>query len=128
MKRNRLRLATSAARTPGAGVFVCCAMLCLVSCIPREPINIKSHDPSLKIPAIKQEVAKKDTADVGQMVKDLDSDDPAVRFYSVEGLRRLTGDTFGYHYYDDEDVRRPAVKRWQEWLQNRGAEVSSSSH
>lgn len=51
------------------------------------------------------------------MVKDLDSDDPAVRFYAIGGLKRLTGQTFGYHYYEDEQQRRPALEKWKAWLQ-----------
>jgi hypothetical protein len=50
------------------------------------------------------------------MVEDLSSDDAAVRMFAIGGLRRLTGETFGYNYYDDEDAREPAVKKWQEWL------------
>ena len=41
---------------------------------------------------------------------------PAIRFYAIESLYRITGKTFDYHYYDDENERRPAVKRWQKWM------------
>src|SRR6476646_2672932 len=115
MKRHRFCLATWAARTPGVRAVLPCAAACLAVTMlagcspPRDPISVKSNDPTLKIPAIKQDVRARNTSDVPQMVKDLESDDPAVRFYSIEGLRRLTGDTFGYHYYDDEAERRPAV-------------------
>jgi hypothetical protein len=51
-----------------------------------------------------------------QMVSDLDSDDPAVRFYAIEGLERLTGQTMGYVYYEDREARRPAVMKWRKWL------------
>jgi hypothetical protein len=121
MKRNQFRLATWSARTLGVGAVMPCAVLFITACSPpRDPISVKSSDPTLKIPAIKQDVRERNTTDVAQMVKDLDSDDPAVRFYSIEGLRRLTGDTFGYHYYDDDAQRRPAVMRWEEWMKNRG--------
>jgi hypothetical protein len=90
--------------------------LALVGCFAREPIDIKSQDPGVKIPAIKQAVRQNDLSASKQLVKDLDSDDPAVRFYAICALQRLTGEGFGYTYYDDEDARKPAVKRWQAWL------------
>jgi hypothetical protein len=80
-----------------------------------EKPDINSPDASLKIPAIKSAVARKDMSVIGGLIKDLESDDPAVRFYAVQGLRRLTGETFGYEYFADADVRRPALVQWQEW-------------
>jgi hypothetical protein len=81
------------------------------------PRTVNNPDPSAKIPAIETAVAAKDYSSVAQMVKDLDSDDPAVRFYAINGLRRLTGQTFGYQYYCDEIQRRPALEKWRVWLQ-----------
>ena len=77
---------------------------------------IGSRDPSEKIPGIVQAVRKRDLPKARYMVKALSSDDPAVRMFAIGGLERLTGETFGYNYYDDEDAREPAVKRWQQWL------------
>src|SRR4051812_26849156 len=83
---------------------------------PREARLVANPDASGKIPAIKIAVEHKDLAATKQMVKDLDSDDPAVRFYAIEGLERLTGQTFDYHYYADEEQRKPAISRWNQWL------------
>jgi hypothetical protein len=94
------------------------APLALVGCFSREPINIASRDPAAKIPAIKQAVAAKDQSAIRQLVKDLESDDPAVRFFAIGGLHRLTGESFGYLYYEDDDARKPAVQRWQTWLRS----------
>jgi hypothetical protein len=77
---------------------------------------IRSADPSEKIPGIVRAVRKRDLPKARHMVKDLSSDDPAVRMFAIGGLRRLTGETFGYNYYDHEEVREPAEKKWQEWL------------
>ncbi|CAN5551121.1 hypothetical protein BH10PLA1_BH10PLA1_10470 [soil metagenome] len=96
---------------------------CLVGCVaPREKAILTDDIAINKIPAISIAVQKKDLHAAKQMVKDLDSEDPAVRFYSIQGLRRLTGQTFDYVYYDDAMARQPSVKRWQEWLatQNTG--------
>ncbi len=27
----------------------------------------------------------------------------------------MTGQTFGYHYYEDETEREPAVEKWNQW-------------
>jgi hypothetical protein len=83
---------------------------------PRAPRELTNPDLLGKIPAIKDSVDRRDMAAVRHMVKDLESDDPAVRFYAIQGLQRLTGETFGYQYYRDEDARRPALAEWQAWL------------
>ena len=77
---------------------------------------IGSNDPSEKIPGIVAAVRRKDLPKARHMVKGLSSDDAAVRMFAIGGLRRLTGETFGYNYYDDEDAREPAVTKWKQWL------------
>jgi hypothetical protein len=78
---------------------------------------VTNPDLSGKVPAIKESVAEKDMSVVAQLVRDLDNDDPAVRFYAIQGLQRLTGQTFDYRYFDDETARRPAVEKWKAWLE-----------
>lgn len=46
------------------------------------------------------------------LIRNLDSDDPAVRLLSIEALEELTGETFGYRHFDPEWLRAPAVARW----------------
>ncbi len=88
----------------------------LVGCTaPREPRVITDPDPAGKIPAIVAAVQNKDLRAAKQMVTDLDSDDAAVRFYAIQGLERLSGQTFGYNYYDDAPARKPSLERWQTW-------------
>lgn len=88
--------------------------------------NLNDPDPASKIPAIKQKVREKDLTSAEQLVKDLGNDDPAVRFYAIEGLRRLTGETFDYHYYQDEEQRKPAVEKWQQWLASQKGTIKPS--
>ena len=83
---------------------------------PRGPIEVTNPDPSGKIPAMKKAVREHDRTVVRQLVKDLDSDDPAVRLFAIQALQKLTGQRYGYDYYADEVQRRPALERWQEWL------------
>src|SRR4051794_10554167 len=87
-------------------VLVSLALAALVSaagCGPPPDKSLANSDPSGKIPAIKKAVRAHDLRAAPQLVKDLESDDAAVRMYSIEALRRLTGQEFGYRYYDDED-------------------------
>jgi hypothetical protein len=90
-------------------------------CFSPEKPSLASNDPALKIPAMKEVAREHDenAKTLHQLVKDLDSDDPAVRFYAINTLKELTGNTFDYRYYDDEIERVPALKRWNEWLAQR---------
>ena len=83
---------------------------------PRGPLVVTDPDPSVKIPAIKKAARRHDRGAVRQLVADLESDDPAVRFYAIHGLEEITGERFGYDYYADDARRDPAVRRWKEWL------------
>jgi hypothetical protein len=91
---------------------------------PRGPLVVTDPDPSVKIPAIKKATWKHDRGAVRQLVTDLDSDDPAVRFYAITGLQRITGNRFGYDYYADETQRQAALDRWQNWLEGKDVQVA----
>ncbi len=86
---------------------------------PRGPVSINSDDPDLKIQAIQRDACRKNTRDIPKMVADLSDEDPAIRFYAIQALRRLTNDDFGYRFYLDEDQRQIATARWQAWLKSR---------
>ncbi|MBV8781102.1 MAG: hypothetical protein JO353_06865 [Phycisphaerae bacterium] len=91
----------------------------IVGCAaPRPDYSVRAHDPTEIIPAIRIAVRARDQSVVPDLIKNLDSDDPAVRFYSNDGLKKLTGQDFGYLYYADDLVREPAVRKWQAWLAN----------
>lgn len=92
----------------------CAGVAC--GCFPRERQHIGAVDPTSNIPAIQEAAREKDYKAIPQLVRQLDNDDPAVRFYAIEALQQLTGQTLGYQFYDDAAERRPAVRRWQQWL------------
>jgi hypothetical protein len=94
------------------------AVLCgsVTSCIGRDPPSISSNDPGRLIPAIEIGVKAKDRHIIPYLISDLESDDAAVRMYSIDGLRRMTGQDFGFVYYADVDARKPAVDRWKLYL------------
>jgi hypothetical protein len=104
----RFTLGAATMAAAGVGASGCTA--------PSGPRTVGDPDPGVKIPAIKTAVDRHDLSAARQLVADLQNDDPAVRFYAISGLYRLTGQNFGYVYYDDEATRLPAVRRWQKWL------------
>ena len=98
----------------------------LLGCGSSVPPDLKDSDPTVRIPAIHKSVRNRNQADEGRMVKDLNSEDPAVRFYAIEGLYRLTGQTLGYRYYDNEAQRQMAIRKWEQWLATRRSANSSA--
>jgi hypothetical protein len=78
--------------------------------------DVANPDPSGKIPAIELAADSHNWRAVPQMITDLDNNDSAIRLFAIEGLRRITGQTFGYRFYDDESQRQPAIARWKQWL------------
>jgi hypothetical protein len=102
--------------------FVC---LSISGCFRREPIHIDSPDPAGRIPAMKLAAERSDRQVLDRLVDDLDSDDPAIRFYAIESLRRISGQTLGYRYFDDERGRAPAIARWRDFLRTDSNGVST---
>ena len=103
----------------GCGAGLALGVVLMGCAAPRPELKVSDPDPTIKIPAIKEAVQKKRTGEIDQMVKDLESDDPAVRFYAINGLERLTGHRFGYEYYATPRQRAVAVDRWKRWLNGR---------
>jgi hypothetical protein len=99
-----------------ARLAIACAVLCVGCRPPRGQVSITSEDPDLQIRAIHQDVQDCDTRDLAGMVAGLQSDDPAIRFYCIQGLQKLTHGDLGYRYYASDEQRAPAVKLWQAWL------------
>ena len=98
-------------RCMAAAVWLC--PLC--GCFPHETRRIGAVDPQASIPAIQNAAHQKDYKAVPELVAQLESDDAAVRFYAIEALQRITGQTLGYHYYDDLDRRKRSILRWRHW-------------
>jgi hypothetical protein len=107
-------------------VGVVAAIICggllgaVVGCTaPRPKPNIADADPSVSIPGIKIAAERNDVSAAPALVKQLDSDDPAIRFYAIGALTKFTaGEKFGYEYYYDEEQRKPSLAKWQQWLKS----------
>lgn len=108
-------------RWPGA--ILCRSLLAAllasaISCGGPTPMaNVYSEDTGEAITGMKAAVRNQDRSVIPELIKDLESDDPAVRFYAIEALQKLTAQDLGYEYFQDENARRPAVERWKKWLE-----------
>jgi len=97
------------------------AMASAISCgSPAPKPNVFSEDTGEAITGMKRAVREQDRSVVPELIKDLESDDPAIRFYAIEALQKLTNQDLGYEYFQDEDARKPAVERWKKWLEAGG--------
>lgn len=94
-------------------------LMMLFSCGPAaRDGGFNSANPAAKMYAIEYAACNGDRSAIGHIIEQLDSDDPAVRCLAIAGLKRLTGQTYGYHDYDSRDQRRQAIDRWVQALQS----------
>ncbi|MHC4414531.1 MAG: HEAT repeat domain-containing protein [Planctomycetota bacterium] len=92
---------------------IAAAAALLGSCAPAATEGgFDSANPAAKLYAIEQAARAGDSSAAARIVEQLDSDDPAVRMLAIAALERLTGETYGYRYYDPPYLRRAAVERW----------------
>jgi hypothetical protein len=82
--------------------------------------DLESPNPAVRIMAIKWAGDNKVSSAVPQLVDLLQDEDGSVRFYAIEGLRRITGTDNGYDYKADPQQRAAAVERWREFLKSNG--------
>lgn len=87
----------------------------LPGCGPSMPRGFDSPEPAVRIDAVVSAAAKGDRRAARDLIRVLDSDDPAARMLAIRALERITGETNGYDYAAPESQRREAVRRWQEW-------------
>lgn len=87
---------------------------------PAGPRTVASEDLNIKVQAIRIAADGKDLTAAPQLVKDLESDDAALRMYAIKALQEMSGQDFGYVYYADIEKRRPAVGKWRDWLRQQG--------
>ena len=104
--------------------FLClCAVFCLTGC---EQIQTDSYrdfaddDPAARLAAITRAGRTRDKQAVPYLVDRLTDSEPDVRFFAIIALRKITGRTFGYRYYQPRQARAEAVLKWRQWLKQRG--------
>jgi len=99
------------------GIMILAGML-ISGCYTPEPKSLSSDSPPSAIPAIKEAAEKNDRAAIPRLIQDLDNNDSAIRFAAINALRKMTGQDFGYRYYDDEFTRRTAIESWRQWMKD----------
>lgn len=66
-----------------------------------------------------------DQTSIPKLIRSLESDDPAVRFFAIGSLERVTGQRLGYDPFGDEPERTVAVERWHAWYESSGKDVTA---
>lgn len=99
------------------------ATVTLTGCAPRASEGqLDSPNPASRLYAIRRAGAERDWNAVPALVEQLDSDDPAVRVFSIQALERITGRPRGeYDPYAPLLQRQAAIDTWRraclEWKQ-----------
>lgn len=87
--------------------------------------DIHADDPAVKIPAIVQADGSREQ--LAALVDALEHDDPAVRLFAIESLRRITGEDLGYQPYDTPARRDRAVQAWRRQLDENSLSAGNGS-
>ncbi|NUQ52432.1 MAG: hypothetical protein HUU19_07010 [Phycisphaerales bacterium] len=108
-------------------LMACAGLVGLVGAGCSSPARgFASADPGARLDAAVDAAARNDRSSIPELIKLLDSDDPAARLVAINTLHRLTGTTNGYDYAAPEADRRAAVDRWVAWTaEPRNAGASS---
>jgi len=103
------------------------ASLTAAGCSPTFESGFASIDPQERTVAIVDAASAGDQDAIPHLISLLDSDDPAERMLADQSLRQLTGQDFGYHFYDPDWRRAKAARAWSEWWQSQAGQSSSAS-
>ena len=104
-------------------VCACAAVAAITGCdgsASSLAAKLQAEYPSERICGCIAAAERKDMSVLRLLVARLDDPDADVRLFAIGALRRLTGQTLGYRYFDDAQERAGAVRRWREWLSSRG--------
>jgi len=97
-------------------VFVASSLFLLASCGPGMTPDFDSPEPAARNAAAVRAAARGDRSAIRDLVRLLDSDDPATRLIAINALERLTGTTLGYDHAASEPARRESVARWIDYV------------
>jgi len=90
----------------------------LSGCFPTAKKGFDSPDNALRIDASVHAAESGDVKAVPDLVRLLDSDDPATRLVAVRSLEKITGTTLGYDHAGNASDREAGVQRWQGWIKD----------
>lgn len=80
------------------------------------PQRLQSDNPAERVTAIVEAGQAGDRSVAALLVDGLEDQDSDVRMFAILSLQKITGETQGYRYYDNQQDRRQAVQRWRQWL------------
>ncbi len=99
-----------------AGVVLVCG-----ACnAPQREANFDSIDPSERSLAAARAAQERDANAIPELIKMLESSDPAARMTAIASLERITGERFGYDPTGAPVARRAAIERWVEFAITQG--------
>lgn len=86
-------------------------------------LQVKADNISRELnPAIDTLAAGGDKKIAAMLIELLNYPKHSIRYTAEYGLRRITGENFGYNSYDDPDERAKAVKKWRQWWEKNQAD------
>lgn len=88
--------------------------------------DLEDPDMTVRIMAVKWAGDNDVLEAVPYLVENLQNEDKALRFYSIQALSRITGKDCGYDYKASASSRAQAVERWREFLKLNGFEGNGS--
>ncbi len=83
---------------------------------PALAVGLQSENPAERVDACIRAAQAQDASVLGLLVERLEDASADVRFFAIQALERMTGQTLGYRYYDAPEARRQSAWRWREWL------------
>ncbi|MEX2672069.1 MAG: hypothetical protein WD294_08175 [Phycisphaeraceae bacterium] len=102
-------------RTAVVGIITAAICLALSGCTPAiSEGGFHAPDPGSKLYAITRAGQNRDRTAIPHLIEQLESDDQAVRMYSILALDRITGTRLGYIHHAPSHHRQAAVARWVE--------------
>lgn len=90
----------------------------LASCGPAIVADFNSAEPAARNSAIVKAATEEDRSKIPDLVRMLDSDDPATRLLAIQTLERMTGERLGYDPAAGAGEREAAAARWVEWVRS----------
>lgn len=85
------------------------------------PRGFDSPEPAARIDAAAKAAREGDLGSLAELIRLLESSDPAARLAAIRALERLTGQTMGYEHAGAVPERAAAVERWWVWYGEAGS-------
>ncbi|MBS0195585.1 MAG: HEAT repeat domain-containing protein [Planctomycetes bacterium] len=92
------------------------ALVLPAACGPTIHPTFDSPEPAARNAAIVKAGADDNRAAIPDLIRMLESDDPATRLLAITALERMTGERNGFDYGAPPYERERGVQRWRDWL------------